>query len=177
MARADRRRSQGARPAAAGRRDVVIEDTMFFPRLRRHAKWMFLFLALALGLGFVLFGIGAGGIGLGNLAEGGAGSGVPSVSDSEQRVLDNPKDAQAFKDLATAHQAEGNIDEAVEAMTSYIALKPKDADGLRELAALYLQQASTAQERAQIYQVRSDYLAPGSVRDTIFQLGGSPLAP
>ena len=32
---------------------------MFFPRLRRHAKWMFLFLALALGLGFVLFGIGA----------------------------------------------------------------------------------------------------------------------
>ena len=150
---------------------------MFFPRLRRHAKWMFLFLALALGLGFVLFGIGAGGIGLGNLAEGGAGSGVPSVSDSEQRVLDNPKDAQAFKDLATAHQAEGDTDEAVEAMTSYVALKPKDADGLRELAALYLQQASTAQERAQIYQVRSDYLAPGSIRDTVFQLGGSPLAP
>ena len=62
-------------------------------------------------------------------------------------------------------------------MESYIALKPKDADGFRELAALYLQQASTAQERAQIYQVRSDYLAPGSIRDTIFQLGGSPLAP
>ncbi|HJR96200.1 MAG TPA: hypothetical protein VJ807_12290, partial [Gaiellaceae bacterium] len=178
MARADRRRAQSARPAAAGRKSqVVIEDTMFFPRLRRHAKWMFLFLALALGLGFVLFGIGAGGIGLGNLAEGGAGSGVPSISDSEQRVLDNPKDAQAFKDLATAHQAEGNTDEAIEAMTSYVALKPKDADGFRELAALYLQQASTAQERAQIYQVRSDYLAPGSIRDTIFQLGGSPLAP
>ena len=46
MARADRRRAQRARPAAAARRsDVVIEDTMFFPRLRRHAKWMFLFLA------------------------------------------------------------------------------------------------------------------------------------
>jgi tetratricopeptide (TPR) repeat protein len=150
---------------------------MFFPRLRRHAKWMFLFLALALGLGFVLFGIGAGGIGLGNLAEGGGTSGVPSISDSEQKVLDNPKDAQAFKDLATAHQAEGNTDEAIEAMTSYVALKPKDTDGLRELAALYLQKASTAQERAQIYQVRSDFLAPGSIRDTIFQLGGSPLAP
>ena len=150
---------------------------MFFPRLRRHAKWMFLFLALALGLGFVLFGIGAGGIGLGNLAEGGGESGVPSVSSAEQRVLDNPKDAQAFKDLATAHQAEGNTDEAVEAMQSYVALRPKNADAYRELAALYLQQASTAQERAQIFQVRSDYLAPGSIRDTIFQLGGSPLAP
>jgi tetratricopeptide (TPR) repeat protein len=138
---------------------------------------MFLFLALALGLGFVLFGIGAGGIGLGNLAEGGGGTGVPSISDSEQKVLDNPKDAQAFKDLSTAHQAAGNIDEAIEAMQSYIALKPKDTDGLRELAALYLQQASTAQERAQIYQVRFDYLAPGTIRDTIFQLGGSPLTP
>ena len=138
---------------------------------------MFLFLALALGLGFVLFGIGAGGIGLGNLAEGGGTSGVPSVSDAEERVLDNPKDAQAFKDLSTAHQADGNTDEAIEAMESYIALKPKDADGFRELAALYLQQASAAQERAQIYQVRSDYLAPGSIRDAIFQLGGSPLQP
>ena len=150
---------------------------MFFPRLRRHAKWMFLFLALALGLGFVLFGIGAGGIGLGNLAEGGGASGVPSISDAEERVLDNPKDAAAFKDLSTAHQAEGNTDDAIEAMESYIALRPKDTDGFRELAALYLQQASAAQERAQIYQVRSDYLAPGSIRDTIFQLRGSPLAP
>ena len=150
---------------------------MFFPRLRRHAKWMFLFLALALGLGFVLFGIGAGGIGLGNLAEGGGASGVPSVSDAEERVLDNPKDAAAFRDLATAHQAAGNTDEAVEAMTNFIALKPRNTDALRELAALYLQQASTAQERAQIYQMRSDYLAPGSIRDTIFQLRGSPLAP
>ena len=138
---------------------------------------MFLFLALALGLGFVLFGIGAGGIGLGNLAEGGGTSGVPSISDAEQRVLDNPKDAAAFKDLATAHQAAGNTDDAVEAMESYIALRPKDTDGFRELAALNLQQASAAQERARIYQVRSDYLAPGTIRDTIFQLRGSPLAP
>ncbi len=151
---------------------------MFFPRLRRHAKWMFLFLALAFGLGFVGFGVGAGGIGIGDVFRDSAGgTGVPSISDSEQKVLDNPKDAQAFKDLATAHQAEGNLDDAIEAMQSYIALKPKDTDGLRELAALYLQQASAAQERAQIYQYRSDYLAPGSIRDTIFQLNGSPLTP
>jgi hypothetical protein len=59
MARADRRRAQRTRPAPAPRRsDVVIEDTMFFPRLRRHAKWMFLFLALVFALGFVGFGVG-----------------------------------------------------------------------------------------------------------------------
>ena len=93
MARADRRRAQRARPAAAARRsEVVIEDTMFFPRLRRHAKWMFLFLALAFGLGFVGFGVGAGGIGIGDVFRDAAGgTGVPSISDSEQRVLENPE--------------------------------------------------------------------------------------
>lgn len=151
---------------------------MFFPRLRRQAKWMFLFLALAFALGFTLFGVGAGGIGLGDVFRDASGAdGVPSVSDAERRVLDNPKDAEAFKDLATAHQAEGDIDDAIEAMQSYVSLRPKDADGLRELAALYLQQSTEAQQRAQIYQFRSAYLAPGGIRDTIFQLEGSPLEP
>ena len=31
---------------------------MFFPRLRRQAKWVFLFLALVFALGFVGFGVG-----------------------------------------------------------------------------------------------------------------------
>ena len=134
--------------------------------------------ASCVGLGFVGFGVGAGGIGFGDVIRDAAGGGgTPSISDAEQRVLDNPKDAKAFRDLATAHQAAGNTDDAVEALQSYIALRPKDTDALRELAALYLQKASAAQERAQIFQVRSDYLAPGSIRDTIFQLKGSPLTP
>src|SRR5438093_9739819 len=101
MARADRRRAQRAKPAPVTRRsDVVIEDTMFFPRLRRHAKWMFLFLALVFGLGFVGFGVGAGGVGFGDILKSGGG-GQPSISKAEQKTLDNPKDAQAFKDLST----------------------------------------------------------------------------
>jgi tetratricopeptide (TPR) repeat protein len=155
----------------------VIEDTMFFPRLRRHAKWMFLFLALAFGLGFVGFGVGAGGVGFGDIIRDAAGGGAPSVSDAEQKVLDNPKDPQAFRDLATAQQAAGNTDDAIEALEGYVSLRPKDTDALRELASLYLSKASAAQQRAQIYQVRSDYLAPGAIRDTIFQIGGSPLEP
>ena len=151
---------------------------MFFPRLRRHAKWMFLFLALAFGLGFVGFGVGAGGIGIGDVFRDAAGgSGVPSISDSEKQVLENPKDAQAFKNLATAHQAAGNTDEAIEALQSFIALRPRNTDALRELAALYLQQASAAQERAQIVQTRAAYLAPGTIRDTIFQIGSKSLDP
>src|SRR5262245_13129940 len=179
MARADRRRAQRARPAAATRRsDVVIEDTMFFPRLRRHAKWMFLFLALVFALGFVGFGVGAGGIGFGDVIRDAAGGGgQPSISKAEQATLDNPKDAQAFKDLSTAYQTAGQTDNAIQALTNYTQLRPKDVDALRELAALYLQQASTAQNRAQIFQARAAYLAPGGIRDTIFQIGGSPLTP
>jgi tetratricopeptide (TPR) repeat protein len=139
---------------------------------------MFLFLALAFALGFTLFGVGAGGVGVGDVfRDAGGGSGAPSVSDAERRTFDNPKDAQAFKDLATAHQSNGDIDAAIDAMTDYVALRPKDADGLRQLAALYLQQGSDAQQRMQIYEYRSLYLAPATVRDTIFQLGGSPLTP
>ena len=50
---------------------------MFFPRLRRHAKWMFVFLAVALGGGFVLFGVGAGGTGVGDILRGGGGERRP----------------------------------------------------------------------------------------------------
>ena len=151
---------------------------MFFPRLRRHAKWMFLFLALVFALGFVGFGVGAGGIGFGDVIRDAAGGGgQPSISDAEERVLDNPKNAKAFRDLSTAHQAAGNTDEAVDALESYVQLRPKDTDALRELAALYLQKASAAQERAQIYQARAAYYAPGGIRATIFAIGDSPLDP
>jgi tetratricopeptide (TPR) repeat protein len=139
---------------------------------------MFLFLALVFALGFVGFGVGAGGIGFGDVIRDAAGgSGQPSVEDAQKKVLDNPKDAAAFRELSTAQQAAGNTDGAIEALQSYTQLKPKDTDTLRELAALYLQKASSAQERAQIYQARSDYFAPGALRDTLFQVGGSPLEP
>jgi tetratricopeptide (TPR) repeat protein len=179
MARADRRSAQRAKPAAAARRsNVVIEDTMFFPRLRRHAKWMFLLLALAFALGFVGFGVGAGGVGVGDIfRDAGSGSGIPSVSSAQKRVSENPKDPQAFRDLANAQQAAGSTDGAIEALEGLVALRPKDTDALRELAGLYLTKASTAQERAQILQYRSQVLAPGSLADTAFQLGTVALTP
>ena len=137
---------------------------------------MFLFLALAFGLGFVGFGVGAGGIGFGDVLRGtGGSSGVPSISDAEKRVSENPRDAKAFRDLATAHQAAGNTDDAIEALESFVALRPKNADALRELAGLYLDQAGEAQQRAQEAQVRAAYLAPGASIAGVVQLGGKPL--
>ena len=115
-----------------------IEDTMFFPRLRRHAKWMFVFLAVALGGGFVLFGVGAGGTGVGDILRGGgASSGVPSISSSEKKTEQDPKNVQAWTDLSTALQADGQTDKAIDAQKHVVALTPKDSDALRTLAGLY----------------------------------------
>jgi tetratricopeptide (TPR) repeat protein len=149
---------------------------MFFPRLRRHAKWVFLFLAVAFGLGFVGFGVGAGGIGIGDVFRGAGGnSGIPSISEARERVSENPKDAKAFRDLSTALQAEAQTDEAIEALESFVALKPKDADALRELAGLYLVQVGEAQQRYQVAQLRAAYLATGAAVFQSITLGGRPL--
>jgi tetratricopeptide (TPR) repeat protein len=155
----------------------VIEDTMFFPRLRRQAKWVFLFLALVFALGFVGFGVGAGGIGLGNVFEGIADDGVPSVSEAEKRVSENPRDAQAFRDLATAHQADGDTDGAIEALEGFIQLRPKNVDVLRQLAGLYLAKAGEAQDRANEANARAAYIAPGATVASTILIDGKPLDP
>jgi tetratricopeptide (TPR) repeat protein len=149
---------------------------MFFPRLRRHAKWVFLFLAIAFGLGFIGFGVGAGGVGIGDVFRGqGGGSGIPSVSDAQKRVNENPKDAKAFHDLATALRAEAKTAEAAEALENYIALRPKDADALQELAILYLTQAEDAGRRYQLIQLRAAYLGATGAALQGINLDGRPL--
>ena len=149
---------------------------MFFPRLRRHAKWVFLFLAVVFALGFVGFGVGAGGVGFGDILRGsGSGSGIPSVSDAQKRVNENPKDAKAFRDLATAYQAKAETDDAIEALESYVALRPKETDALRELAALYLVKVTDAQQKYQLAELRTAYLAASAPVFQTFTLDGRPL--
>ena len=139
-----------------------IEDTMFFPRLRRHARWMFVFLAVALGGGFVLFGVGAGGTGVGDLFRGNGGtSGVPSVSNAQKKTEQNPKDVEAWRELSTALQTDGQTDKAIDAQKQVVVLAPKDADALRELAGLYLAQSTAKQRTAQILQIQAAYAGAG----------------
>jgi tetratricopeptide (TPR) repeat protein len=135
---------------------------MFFPRLRRHAKWMFVFLAVALGGGFVLFGVGAGGTGVGDIFRGGGNSsGAPSVSKAEKKTEETPKNVEAWRDLSTALQTDGQTERAISAQEQVVVLAPKDADALRELAGLYLAQANAKQQEAQILQVQAAYASAG----------------
>jgi tetratricopeptide (TPR) repeat protein len=153
-----------ARPTA------TYEDTMFFPRLRRQAKWMFVLLAVVFGLGYVIFNVGGTipGTGLGDVLQGlGQSSAGPSIGDAENKIEDEPNNPEGYRDLANALQREQRTNEAVAPLTRYLQFRPKDRAALSQLAGIYLTQAQQAQDRAQRAQFQlqqvtgGDFFVPG----------------
>jgi hypothetical protein len=171
MARFEKSRPKGPKPHAAvaptrARRASTapsIEDTMFFPRLRRHAKWMFVLLALFFAFGFVLFGVGAGGVGVGDIFRGSGSTGVQSIDDARKETEKKPNDPAAWRNLATALQTEGETEQAVAALDEAVRLAPKETGAYRELAGLHLTLATEKQREAQLQQAISVYRAPSQV--------------
>jgi tetratricopeptide (TPR) repeat protein len=126
---------------------------MFFPRLRKQAKWAFALMILVFGVGFVLLGVGSGGLDLGSLLRdsfGRGGSSGPSIEKAQKKVDENPRNAAAQKELAEAYKAKGRFTEAIATYQQYVALRPKDATALSELGSLQTQQANTYLQQAQI---------------------------
>jgi tetratricopeptide (TPR) repeat protein len=171
MARADRRRSGRPSTAARSRSEyAVIEETLFFNRLRRQAKWAFIFLALVFAVGFVVFGVGSGGgVGLGDILQGGGSSGQPSVDDARDKLRENPSDAAALLELSSALQTEGRADEAIKPLVRYTKIRKGDEDALRQLASLYVGKATRlrtaaaqAQAEGQIVTPPTDFLPPAT---------------
>jgi Flp pilus assembly protein TadD len=152
------------------------EDQLFFSRLRVHAKWVFVLLAIVFALSFVLFGVGtgSGGIGdiFGNLFNRSASSGS-SASSLQKKVKENPKDAQAWRELATVLQQKDETEEAIVALTRYTTLKPKDDGALQELGGLYLRRADDFAQQYVEAQSKAQTVAPG---DVFKPSSSSPLA-
>jgi tetratricopeptide (TPR) repeat protein len=116
---------------------------MFFPRLRRQAKWMFVFLALVFGGGFVIFGVGSNlPSGLGDILQDVRRDTSPSVGDARDRVRENPRDPAAQLALSDALQQNQRPDEAIAPLERYLELRPRDEDALRQLAGLYSSKAN-----------------------------------
>jgi tetratricopeptide (TPR) repeat protein len=172
MARAQAQRRRRAR-SHAQRSARSAEDLMFFPKLRRRAKWVFLLLAIAFAIGFVAFGVGTGvgGTSIGDvlrdlIGQRNAGS---SVDDARKKALEHPDDAAAQFAYATALQDHGRLREAIAALQTYTALKPKDTDALRQLANLWgsvaakaRQEYNTAQADAEQVSAVETFAAPSS---------------
>src|SRR5918992_2949147 len=151
--RQQRQRRPTPRPAAPPRTPAPsYEDTMFFPRLRRQAKWMFVFLAVVFGLGYVIFNVGGSipGTGLGDVLQGWGqdASAGPSEGEARERIKDEPNDPKGYYDLAQALQRDGKNDEAITPLSRYIQLRPRDQSALNQLAGLHLTKARRAQDAA-----------------------------
>jgi tetratricopeptide (TPR) repeat protein len=164
MARADRRRVQRAKQTPGIRASgaaASVEETLFFTRLRRSAKWVFAALALVFGLSFVVFGVGSdvpGGVA--DLFQGRVPSTGPSLDDAQEKVEENPRDAEALRELATALQTEGRPDEAVPVLERYARVRPRDDSALHELATLYVSRAGRLRSEAQQAQARAQFANP-----------------
>jgi Flp pilus assembly protein TadD len=171
------------RPAANARSAAVAapkrqkppewQEQLFFQRLRNHAKWAYVGLAVAFVLGFVLLGVGSGSTGaadvLGNMFNFGSGGGGASIAKLQKKVDASPKDAKAWRDLATALEQKQRTQDAVNALERYTALRPKDQNALAELASQYGTLAtnyatdySNAQAEAQQFSAPGAVFAPAS---------------
>jgi tetratricopeptide (TPR) repeat protein len=174
MARSGAKRKQRPRPTPQGRGGSArsstrhefsaAEQAMFFPKLRRQAKWMFVFLVLVFGLGFVVFGVGSGGgLGLQDIFKGaGVSSGMPSASSARKKIAKNPNDAAAWRELATALINDNKQDEAVNALEQYVTLKPKDYASAKELASYYEGRATKLRDDAATLQAGLQSTTAGS---------------
>jgi tetratricopeptide (TPR) repeat protein len=133
--------------AAPRKEYAVVEDAMFFTRLRRQAKWMFLFLALVFAVGFVGFGVGSGAGGLDQLwNRDQAASSGPSVGDAQDKIDDG--NLAAYKELAEAYRADGKSAEAIAAGESYVRARPNDLTFARSLATDYEGKAARERDEA-----------------------------
>lgn len=147
---------------------------MFFPRLRRQAKWMFVFLALVFGVGFVVFGVGSGlPSGVGDILRGSAGSSDDRVSVSEARELvrESPNDPTGYRQLATALQIEGRNEEAIAPLERFVRMRPNDQKALEQLGSLYLSKATRLQDEARLAQFEAQAAQSGSIFAPGLQIG------
>src|ERR687888_2210978 len=142
-AQAQRKRAQAQPKAKPKRKQQTWEDQLFFARLRRHTKWMFVLLAL-------VFAIGVGGIGdIFNSVFGKSSSGVDArISDDQKKLAANPGDVQTAIDLSTLYQQKQENSKALAALKRASAAKPKNLDLLNAIAGIYRNEASSARNDA-----------------------------
>jgi tetratricopeptide (TPR) repeat protein len=170
----------GRRRQAAARRPPTIEQTMFFPRLRRQAKWVFLALAFVFAGGFVFFGVGSGSTGLGDLLRGnfnifgsnGGSTNSSAVKSALKKTHAHPKDPNAWNTLATAYSSDGRLSDANKAYEHVLKLRPNDTTALQSVAAYYETRAQDKATEAANLQAQ----APLSIATVLGVSGSSTIA-
>jgi tetratricopeptide (TPR) repeat protein len=184
-AQAQRKRQQPQQKPK--RKQQSWEDQLFFARLRRHTKWMFVLLALVFAVGFVAFGVGSGSTGAGGIGDifsgvfGKSSSGIDSrIKDDQKKLAANPGDASTAIDLSTLYTQKQDNAQALATLKHASAAKPKNLDLLNAMAGIYRNEASAARNEAAAAQTALASRAvtpPGlDINSTLGQaLGSDPL--
>jgi len=153
------------------------EDQLFFSRLRRHAKIVYVLLALAFGAGFVVLGVGSGSNGITDILQGklfgGSGTSTSSqIRDKQKAIARHPKDVTLYLDLAGFYQQDQQDSQALATLRKAQKLAPANTDILNRIASIYsarAERARTVAENAQIAFLTSTTVPPGL--DTSSPLG------
>jgi hypothetical protein len=141
-----RAKAHPAKPARGRRRHAGggnPNQDLFFSRLRRRQKWVFLALAIIFAATFAGVGVGSGsGADLGSIFTGLFGGNKTSVQSAQAEIKTNP--VKGYMDLAAAYLQENPADnaDAIGAYQSYLKLRKKDASTWLRLAALQEQQGN-----------------------------------
>jgi tetratricopeptide (TPR) repeat protein len=157
-AQARRRQRPKEPPKKRKRAAPAYEQAMFFPRLRRQAKWVFVFLALVFAVGFVAFGVGSGSTGISDILRGnffgGGGTSTSSLAKEKQKAIArNPKDISAYLDLAGIYQQNQDETKALATLSQAERVAPKNFDVLNRIAGIYSGQAELERQNAQNAQI------------------------
>jgi tetratricopeptide (TPR) repeat protein len=167
---------RGRRGHAAGGNP---NQALFFNRLRRRAKWVYVLLAVLFAITFAALGVGSGqGGGLDQLFQGLNifNHGGTSVSKAQKYVAKHPNDPKGYRELATAYESKGDTGNAIDALQQYTNLRPKAAKVWSELAGLqatqaqtYLQQYQAAYQNRQLLAPSQSFLPTGKLGQALGQ--------
>jgi tetratricopeptide (TPR) repeat protein len=125
---------------------------MFFMRIRRHARWVFILLAIVFALAFAFAGVGTGSTGIGDMLNsfpifGGGSSSSNPIKTAQKKVdkagKDTAKLAPALLELGRAEAAKGKTTDAQTTYERYLKLRPNDAQATYQLALVYRNEADT----------------------------------
>jgi tetratricopeptide (TPR) repeat protein len=152
-AQAQRKRAQQAARPKKRQSAPSWEEQLFFSRLRRHAKVIYVLLAVVFALGFVVLGVGSGSTGIGdvlsNLFKGNSGTSLSSqIKDDQKKIAAHPGDMATYLDLSRLYQQKQDSAAATATLQSALKVQPKNLDVLNQLASIYQNDAQTARNDA-----------------------------
>jgi hypothetical protein len=115
--RRDRKHASGGNP----------NQDLFFSRIRRRQRWVFLGLAILFAVSFTALGVGSGTGGLQGIYNSILGNGNDPISQANGEI-DKGDLAKGYRDLATAYVSKNDVPSAIGAMQTYLKTKQGRTD-------------------------------------------------